>query len=84
MVLYFVVSFWVSFLALYSFQEFYKNQHYHNKRAGCFNGVVAVHVRIQSGGRGSANPSPPLEITKNKGFLSNTGSDPLKITKLPI
>ena len=27
---------------------------------------------------------PPLENKKNIGFLSNTGPDPLKITKLPI
>ena len=26
----------------------------------------------------------PLENSKNKGFLSNTGPNPLKITKLPI
>ena len=26
---------------------------------------------------------PPLENHKNLGFLSNTGPDPLKITKLP-
>ena len=33
------------------------------------------------GGQGSR---PPLENYKNIGFLSNTGPDPLKITKLPI
>ena len=39
-----------------------------------------MHVRIQRGDRGSG---PPLENHKNIGFLSNTGSDPLKIVKLP-
>ena len=34
------------------------------------------------GGRGSG-PPPPLKNNKNIGFLSNTGPDPLKITKLP-
>ena len=40
-----------------------------------------MHVRIQSGDRGSG---PPLENHKNIVFiLSNTGPDPLKIIKLP-
>ena len=39
------------------------------------------HVRIQRVGQGSGLP---LENYKNIGFLSNTGPDPLKITKLPI
>ena len=39
------------------------------------------YVRIQRGGdRGSGLP---LKKHKNIGFLSNTGPDPLKITKLP-
>ena len=40
------------------------------------------HARIQRGDRG---PDPPhaLKKTQNKGLLSNTGPDPLKITKLP-
>ena len=41
------------------------------------------HVRIQSGGQEVRTP-PPLESYKNKGFLSNTGPDPLKITQLLI
>ena len=41
-----------------------------------------VHVRIQRGGQGVQTP-PPLKSHKNIGFLSNTGPDPLKITKLP-
>ena len=41
-----------------------------------------AHARIQSGDRGSG-PPPPLKNHKNKGFLSNTGPDPLKIEKLP-
>ena len=32
----------------------------------------------------SGHPPPPPENLKNIGFLSNTGSDPLKITKLLI
>ena len=35
------------------------------------------------GGTGDPDP-PPLENYKNIGFLSKTGQDPLKITKLPI
>ena len=35
------------------------------------------------GGRGQGVLTP-LENYKNIGFLSNTGPDPLKITKLPI
>ena len=38
------------------------------------------HVRIQ---RGQGVRPPLLKNHKNKGFLSNTGLDPLKITKLP-
>ena len=34
------------------------------------------------GGTWGPDP-PPLKKHKNKGFLSNTGPDPLKITKLP-
>ena len=44
------------------------------------------HVGIQGGGTGSPDPPPPpppLKNHKNIGFLSNTGLDPLKITKLP-
>ena len=37
------------------------------------------HAQIQRGGRGSG---PPLKNHKNIGFLSTTGPDPLKITKL--
>ena len=48
---------------------------------------VFIHVRIQRG-VGGRGPGPPLENHKNIGFLenflSNTGPDPLKITKLPI
>ena len=39
------------------------------------------HVRMQGGGGGQGDQVPTLKITKN-GFLSNTGPDPLKITKL--
>ena len=42
---------------------------------------LSSHVRIQRGG--DRGPGPPMENHKNKGFLSNTGPDPLKITKLP-
>ena len=42
------------------------------------------HVRIQRGGQGSGPPlPPPLKNHKFIGFPSNTGPDPLKITKLP-
>ena len=47
---------------------------------------IVVHARIQrKGGRamGPDPPPPPLKNHKNIGFLSNTGPDPLKITKLP-
>ena len=37
--------------------------------------------RVEGGGQG-VRPHPPWKITKNIGFLSNTGLDPLKITKL--
>ena len=36
------------------------------------------------GGGGKAGGLDPLENYKNIGFLSNTGSDPLKTTKLLI
>ena len=36
------------------------------------------HARIQMGDQGSGPPPPPLENHKNIGFISNTGSDPLK------
>ena len=36
------------------------------------------------GGTGGPDPPPPMENYTNIGFLSNTGPDPLKITKLPI
>ena len=35
------------------------------------------------GGGGVGGPDTPLKYHKNIGFLSNTGPDPLKITKLP-
>ena len=40
-------------------------------------------MRGSRGGRGDRGSGPPLKNHKNKGFLSNTGPDPLKITKLP-
>ena len=46
----------------------------------CFPRLV-IHVRIQRGGQGVRTP---LENYKNTGFLSKTGPDPLKTTKLPI
>ena len=39
------------------------------------------HARIKRGGTGG--PDPPEKKHKNIEFLSNTGPDPLKITKLP-
>ena len=42
------------------------------------------NARIQRGGdRGSGSPPPPLKNYKNIGFLSHTGQDSLKMTKLP-
>ena len=41
------------------------------------------HARIHNGDRGSG-PTHLLKNPQNIGFLSNTGPDPLKITKLPI
>ena len=35
------------------------------------------------GGGGARGPDQPLNNHKNIGFPSNTGPDPLKITKLP-
>ena len=44
----------------------------------------ATSPTIDGGGGGEAEGSPPpLNYHKNIGFLSNTGPDPLKITKLP-
>ena len=40
-------------------------------------------VMDQEGGTGGPGPLPPLKNHKNIGFLSNTGPDHLKITKLP-
>ena len=42
--------------------------------------VVIIPCADPDGGRGSG---PHLENYKHIGFLSNTGPDPLKITKLP-
>ena len=46
----------------------------------CF--APIVHVWIQRGG-GGGRAFGPWNITKNIGFLSNIGPDPLKIIKLP-
>ena len=46
--------------------------------------MVAPSCADPEGGQGVRTPPPPLENYKNIGFLSNTGPDPLKITKLPI
>ena len=43
--------------------------------------IVRSHARIQRGDRGSG--APPLKNHKNIEFLSNTGQDPLKFSKLP-
>ena len=44
----------------------------------------ALSGDVRSGSRGGiGGPDPPLKNHKNIGFLSNSGSDPLKITKLP-
>ena len=37
--------------------------------------MIQNHVRIQ---RGEGGQDPPPEKSQNKGFLSNTGQDPLK------
>ena len=50
--------------------------------------VSGLHVSAcavpEGGGGGRGSGPPPLENYKNIGFLSNTGPDPFKITKLPI
>ena len=47
--------------------------------------TVSCADREGMGTAGSGPPPPPrLENYKNIGFLSNTGPDPLKITKLQI
>ena len=43
--------------------------------------IVRSHAGIQRGDRGSG--PPPLKNHKNIEFLSNTGPDPLKFSKLP-
>ena len=49
----------------------------------CFNTVQTYNMRgSRGGGTGGLDP-PPLKNHKYIGFLSNTGPDPLKITKLP-
>ena len=39
-------------------------------------------MRLSREGQGVRTPPPPLENDKNIGFHSNTGPDPLKLTKL--
>ena len=46
--------------------------------------MVAPSSADPDGGGDRGSGPPPQENYKNIGFLSNTGSDPLKITKLPI
>ena len=43
--------------------------------------LLRIHDWIQ---RGDTGPGPQMINHKNIGFLSNTGPDPLKTTKLPI
>ena len=43
---------------------------------------ICVNMFGSRGGTG-VQPPPPLKNHKNIGFLSNTGLDPLKTTKLP-
>ena len=56
---------------------------YNDLQFGMLNIIFVSHVQIQRGDRGFGSPAP-LENYKNLGFLSNTGLDPLKITKLPM
>ena len=44
--------------------------------------IIRSHARIQRGDRGP-DPPPHLKNHKNIEFLSNTGPDPLKFSKLP-
>ena len=46
-----------------------------------FDMVLTFHARIQRGG--GQGVRTPMKNHKNLGFLSNTGPDLLKITKLP-
>ena len=47
------------------------------------NNIIDLYICADpEGGKGGLG-IPPLKNYKNIGFLSNTGPDPLKITKLP-
>ena len=58
----------------------YKTSHFMTITMQCKAFWGFYHVRIQRGGTGGLDPP---KNHKNIGFLSNTGPDPLKITKLP-
>ena len=44
----------------------------------CLAGLACADPEGGGGGGGGRGSGPPLENYKNRGFLSNTGSDPLK------
>ena len=69
----------VSFVAFFIFDEEVEQKFLYQDNLQQLRHVA--HVRIQRGGSGSVPPS--LKNHKNIGCLSNTGLDPLKITKLP-
>ena len=46
--------------------------------------LISYELHACADPEGDRGSGPPLENYKNIGFLSNTGPDPLKITKLPI
>ena len=63
---------------------------FHNKfnkfnytKAQMLDYIYHLHVQIQKGGQGVWTPPLHPKNHKNIGFLSNSGPDPLKITKLP-
>ena len=45
--------------------------------------IILILEKSWADPEGGQGDGPPLKTHKNLGFLSNTGSDPLKITKLP-
>ena len=66
---------------LWSVDSLEKNKQTCFGNAASSQSMRTLHARIQRGGRGSG-PPPPLKNQKNIGFISNTGPDPLNVTKL--
>ena len=62
------------------FISFYPTQQTHGVKMTLYR---SGHNHVQVQGAGQGVQTPTLKNHKNIGFLSNTGLDPLKITKLP-